>query len=278
MTERTGLPPLGRRAAILSTVLLLLIGGWVAWDWWSCLPEQVVATYVGRGSCVECHATEVTEWTGSDHDRAMEPATDETVVGDFADAEITLHGVTSRMYRQGAKFMIRTEGPDGQLTDFEIKYTFGIRPLQQYMVEFDRPADMPANEIARLQVLRISWDTVRKRWIDVPPPDVSDKLSPDDPLHWTGIAQRWNNMCAYCHSTNLLKNYDVAAGIYRTTFSEIDVSCEACHGPASVHVAVSAGRTRYSGTANGVMAFRNSRQSTPVHKSTRVPRAIRAEG
>ena len=220
----------------LLAVPFALVGVWLFVDWWSCLPDDVQATYVGRGSCAECHAAEVEQWTGSDHDRAMELATDDTVLGDFKNAEFTQHGITSRMYRDGKKFMIRTEGPDGNLADFEIKYTFGIRPLQQYMVEFDRPADMPEGEIARLQVLRISWDTVKKQWINVPPPDVPEKLSPDDPLHWTGIAQCWNNMCAYCHSTNLQKNYDVESATYHTTFSEIDVSCEACHGPASVHV------------------------------------------
>src|SRR5690606_9399127 len=80
------------------------------------------------------------------------------------------------------------------------------------------------------------WDTERKRWFYLPPPDVDEKLAPDDDLHWTGTAQRWNHMCADCHSTNLQKNFDDASGLYRTTFSEIDVGCEACHGPGSVHV------------------------------------------
>jgi Flp pilus assembly protein TadD len=220
----------------LLVVPTALSGFWVFADWWRCLPDDVQATYVGRGACVECHAAEVDQWTGSDHDRAMDLATDETVLGDFTNAEFAHNGVTSRFFRDGRKFMVHTEGPDGQMADFEVKYTFGVRPLQQYMVEFDRPADMPLSEIARLQVLRISWDTVKKQWIDCPPPDARERLSPDDPMHWTGVSQRWNFMCAYCHSTNLQKNFDVASGTYRTTFSEIDVSCEACHGPASVHV------------------------------------------
>jgi len=112
----------------------------------------------------------------------------------------------------------------------------GVRPLQQYMVEFDRPKDMPANQVARLQVLRVSWDTEKQRWFYMPPPDVPEQMAPHDPLHWTGVGQRWNTMCAYCHSTNLQKNYDVKTRIYHTTFAEIDVSCEACHGPGSVHV------------------------------------------
>jgi tetratricopeptide (TPR) repeat protein len=44
-------------------------------------------------------------------------------------------------------------------------------------------------------------------------------------------------MCAECHSTNLEKNYDPESNTYATTWSEIDVSCEACHGPGSQHVA-----------------------------------------
>jgi Flp pilus assembly protein TadD len=122
------------------------------------------------------------------------------------------------------------------MADFEVKYVFGVDPLQQYMVEFDRSDDTPENEIARLQVLRVSWDTAKKEWFYLRPPDVDEKLTPDNDLHWTGIAQRWNNMCADCHSTNLQKAYDDKTKTYHTTFSEIDVSCEACHGPGGMHV------------------------------------------
>ena len=130
----------------------------------------------------------------------------------------------------------RLAGPDGTLADFEVKYVFGVTPLQQYMVEFDRPADMPADEISRVQVLRETWDTKRKKWFYQNPPDVLEGLEPDDELHWTGVTQRWNTSCAECHSTNLQKNFDLASRTYHTTFSEIDVSCETCHGPGSLHV------------------------------------------
>ena len=55
-------------------------------------------------------------------------------------------------------------------------------------------------------------------------------------LHWTNQAQNWNGMCAECHSTNLVKGYNAETDSYQTTWSEIDVSCEACHGPGSKHV------------------------------------------
>ena len=184
-------------------------------------------------------------WTGSFHDRAMDLATPDTVLGDFNNVQFTHFDITSRMYRQDGKYMVYTEGPDGQMHDYEVKYVFGVDPLQNYMVEFDRTPDMSPHEIGRLQVLRITWDTQKKRWFYMPPPDVDEKLQPEDDLHWTRIAQCWNHMCADCHSTNLQKNYDAATRTYRTTFSEIDVSCETCHGPASLHVELSRSRSLF---------------------------------
>jgi tetratricopeptide (TPR) repeat protein len=226
----------GWRIVIAAIVLTAIAGGAVLGDWYYGLPDDAEPQYVGRQSCIQCHQPQHEKWTGSHHDLAMDRATEETVLADFHDAELTHHGITSRMFRREGKFFINTEGPGGKLADFEVKYVLGVTPLQQYMVEFDRPADMPENEVARLQVLRVSWDTKAKKWFHLDPPDVKEKLDPDDDLHWTGIAQRWNNMCADCHTTNLQKNFDVATGVYHTTFSEIDVSCETCHGPGSLHV------------------------------------------
>jgi len=216
---------------------VIAVAGWVfANDYWQTIPSDTVASFVGRDSCAQCHQGESVAFHGSHHDLAMDLATDESVLADFNNATIEHDGMTSRMFRDGTRFMIHTDGPDGEMQDFEIKYVFGVDPLQQYMVEFDRDPDAPPDVVPRVQVLRISWDTRDKKWFYLRPPDVKEKLKPDDPLHWTGIAQRWQTMCADCHSTNLKTNFDVATTTYRTTFSEIDVSCEACHGPGSTHV------------------------------------------
>jgi len=215
--------------AILAALALAAFSA-AAYDWYTPLPPEVMrsATYVGGQTCAQCHQGEYRLWHGSHHDRAMEVATEETVLGDFSDAVFERLGMTTKFFRRDGKFMVNTEGPDGKNHDYEIKWTFGIDPLQQYMVEFPD---------GRVQVLRVSWDTHRKRWFEVTPPDVpNERLLPDDPLHWTGIAQNWNTTCAECHSTNLQKNYDLATDTYKTTFSEIDVSCEECHGPGSVHM------------------------------------------
>lgn len=213
---------------IVPLAIIVVVAAWCAADWYVAYPKDAVSTYVGRKSCASCHQTELARWQGSHHDRAMELANEENVVGDFDDATFERFGVESRFFTRDGKYFVHTEGPDGEMQDFHIKYTFGIEPMQQYMVEFPD---------GRVQVLRISWDTRNSEWFYVYPTDVVDeRIEPGDPLHWTGIGQNWNTMCAECHSTNLQKNYDLATNSYHTTYSEIDVSCETCHGPASMHV------------------------------------------
>ena len=224
-----------RTTQVLLGVCVLIIG-YLFNDYWSAQPEGIQATFVGRSSCIECHQKEAKSYRDSHHDLAMDLATESTVLADFNNVTFENDGIVSRMYRDGQKYMIHTEGEDGEMHDFHVKYVFGVEPLQQYMIEFDRTPDMKEDEIPRVQVLRLSWDTKKKEWFYLRPPDVSDKLAPDDPLHWTGIGQRWQTMCADCHSTNLKRNFDSQTNQYHTTFSEIDVSCEACHGPGSLHV------------------------------------------
>ena len=187
--------------------------------------EDAGATFVGREVCRPCHEAAFTSWQGSDHDLAMDMATAETVRGDFDNVVFTSKGVTSSFFMRDGKFFVNTEGPDGELADFEITHTFGHEPLQQYLVPFPG---------GRLQCLSIAWDADLEEWFDLNPDTV---IPPDDWLHWTRAAQTWNGMCAECHSTNLLKNFDASSNTYNTTWSEIDVSCEACHGPGSEHVA-----------------------------------------
>ncbi len=223
-------------AAIGVGLLLLAITGLLVADWYPALPADSKKTFIGTTACLQCHQEQGKHWTGSHHDLAMDLATDETVRGDFGDQQITHHGITTRLFRDGQRYMVHTEGPDGEMADFEVKYVFGYEPLQQYMVEIQPASETGA--IGRVQVLRVSWDTQRETWFYLNPPDVNEKLHPDDPLHWTGTAQNWNQMCAECHSTNLQKGFSIESDSYATTFTDIDVGCEACHGPGSLHAQI----------------------------------------
>ncbi len=187
------------------------------------------ATFVGSGSCASCHATEMEAWRGSHHDLAMQEATGVTVLADF-DTSVSYDGQQVRFERRDAGFWLQAPGPDGAATDYRVDYIFGVEPLQQYLVQ------APGG---RYQALGLAWDTRPRaqggqRWFDLYP---EEELAPGDELHWTGRQQNWNFMCAECHSTDLRKNYDPDRDRYETTWAEIDVACEACHGPGSNHVA-----------------------------------------
>jgi len=214
-------------------LVVLLAGGasvWHARQQRSSSAPAAAADYVGAAACGQCHAKEHTEWSGSQHDQAMQHVSDKTVLGSFEGTRFTHSGVASTFFRRDGKFFVNTDGADGKLADFEIKYTFGVYPLQQYLVEFPD---------GRLQALSVAWDSRPReqggqRWFHLYP---NERIDHRDVLHWTRPSQNWNHMCAECHSTNVRKNYDPATDRFHTSYAEIDVGCEACHGPGSLHVA-----------------------------------------
>ena len=188
------------------------------------LEPYPVSTFVGSKKCMDCHKKEYDEWRNSHHDLAMDVANETTVLGSFDNAVFEYFGVTSRFFRKDNRFFVQTRGPDGKMGEFEIKYTFGVYPLQQYLVPFAG---------GRLQCLPMAWDVKKKKWYHLYP---DAPIDPKDWLYWTNAGQNWNGMCAECHSTNLKKDYNYKKDSYQTTWSDIDVGCEACHGPGSRHV------------------------------------------
>ena len=220
--------------AALALVIVLAIGLGFLFvhrsGWMGSSPATSVATFVGSETCAGCHQGQAQLWHSSQHKLAMQHATDKSVLGDFNDASFDYYGVRSRFFRKDGKFFVETDGPDGKLATFEVKYTFGVDPLQQYLIEFPD---------GRLQALSLAWDTRPKeqggqRWFHLYP---NEEIKHDDVLHWTKLNQNWNFMCAECHSTGVRKNYDAASDRFATTWAEISVGCEACHGQGSRHVA-----------------------------------------
>ena len=188
------------------------------------------AAFVGSTRCAGCHASEHAAWTSSQHAVAMQAAHPGTVLGRFDGTRLAHDGLTSTFVRRGDRYVVNTEGADGRLHDFAVRFTFGVFPLQQYLVE------LPGG---RLQPLPLAWDARPaaeggQRWLSL---DATPRHPPSDDLHWTGRLQSWNYMCADCHSTGVRKGYDARAELFRTTYAERTVGCEACHGPGSRHVA-----------------------------------------
>ncbi|HZR36188.1 MAG TPA: cytochrome c3 family protein [Nevskia sp.] len=184
--------------------------------------------YVGAAACAGCHAAEAAAWRASQHAHAMQAAAPGSVLGRFDGR--TPKGIPARFSRDASGYVVHTAGRDGRGGDFTVGYSFGIEPLQQYLVPF---AD------GRLQALPYAWDARPaarggQRWFDL---QAGDPASPGEARHWTGPDQNWNYFCADCHSTNLRRNYDAAQDRYATRWSDPAVACEACHGPGSRHLA-----------------------------------------
>ncbi len=188
------------------------------------------AGFVGSAGCATCHESVYERWQASHHALAMQPARTDTVLGDFGGQEVAYFDETARFLRRGDAHVVQALGSDGKMAEFPVAYTFGVEPIQQYLVEFPG---------GRLQALPWLWDTRPKaaggqRWLHLYP---DEYIAPGDALHWTGRRQNWNYMCAECHSTNVLVGYDTAKDSFATTYAEISVGCEACHGPGATHVA-----------------------------------------
>jgi len=174
-------------------------------------------------NCISCHNKEYKEWKNSDHDLSMQIANENSVLGDFNNSIfMNINKIKTKFYKNNSDYMVYTDGVDGKMHHYKIIFTFGVYPLQQYMIKFPD---------GRVQVLDIAWDSRSKeeggqRWYSLHP---NEKISAKDILHWSGPNLNWNFMCADCHSTHLKKNYNASTDTYDTKYSAINISCIACH-------------------------------------------------
>ena len=195
------------------------------------LPAVKAAEFVGSKICSECHQSTTRDWEKSDHFKSMAPANSQNVLGDFDDVSVEFHGIKTRFYVKGAQYWISTVNEQGKLQSYPIQFTFGHYPLQQYLVETNG---------GRLQAFNIAWDSRPQkeggqRWFHLQP---EESITPEHPFFWTRHFQNWNSRCADCHSTNVDKGYSSESNQYKTSFSEVNVGCEACHGPGSKHLEI----------------------------------------
>ncbi|MBH24943.1 MAG: hypothetical protein CMH57_10910 [Myxococcales bacterium] len=214
--------------------------------------EAPEATWVGASRCVGCHGGQMEAWRGSDHAHAMAKAAPGRVQGDFSGASgFEGERLKASFVTEEGRLEATLRWGEGEPERYRAAYTFGRAPLQQLLVEAER---------GRLQVFPLAWDVEGARWFD--PQGLGGGHPPGTPLHWRGVYANWNVMCADCHSTHLQKNYDAEADRYDTAWSEIHVGCEACHGPASNHVAWAEGdgALAHKGFGEGSGAIAKARQ------------------
>jgi predicted CXXCH cytochrome family protein len=185
-------------------------------------PQQ---SYVGAQACAKCHAEIHNKWADSLHSKIMQPATDQTVEGDFAQGKIVLRGSVYLLRHQNGKYFITESDSTGKPLEHQVEYTLGSRRIQQYLTVLSD---------GRIIVLPPSWDIPRKMWvrdIDIDNPEEDASVS----------IQTWNKTCYSCHVSQEQKNFDLQQDRYHTTWQDFGVGCERCHGPGSEHVALANG-------------------------------------
>ncbi|MFV0934762.1 tetratricopeptide repeat protein [Pseudomonas jessenii] len=187
-------------------------------------PAVTPAKMVDEQRCQGCHSAQVKDWQGSHHQLAMQEANVETMLGDFNNVTFKTENETTRFSRKDNGFWVNTPGIDGKNADFKVAYTFGIAPLQQYLIEIGD---------GRLQALGVAWDTEKQRWFHLYP---GQGVTFKDPLHWSKPSQNANFMCVECHTTGYKRNFDTAKNTFDSQWNSLGVGCQACHGPASNHL------------------------------------------
>ena len=183
--------------------------------------------FVGGAACAECHADQAERWRGSHHDLAMQEA--DAALAPFAGERFRGRGPAATFTRRDGRPWVLAPGPYGEPGEFPVNWVFGVEPLQQVLLPLAG---------GRYQAFTVAWDARSEdaggqRWYSLYP---DETIPPGDSLHWTARAHNWNASCGVCHSTNYERRWLDGEQRFDTTFSEIDVSCEACHGPGSEHV------------------------------------------
>ncbi len=159
---------------------------------------------------------EHTQWKNSLHIKMTKPVAEATIVGDFREG--TKFADHDRSYTFGMK--------DGKP---QVSVSFGGRPAETFAVDYTLGAKRYQGYLSmlpegRIYVLPVFWHIASKRWFDwqeiTPIPDGAHDLR-----------QIWNANCFNCHGTNIVQGYDLDEKKYRSTWTEMGIGCEACHGP-----------------------------------------------
>ena len=205
--------------------------------------------YLGSAACARCHQQVYDQWEASLHVRMTKPVAEATIVGDFSDGtRFADHDRSFEFGRANGKPFMRVSFGGAPPETFRVDYTLGHKRYQGYL------STLPDG---RMYVLPAFWHVESQRWIDwkeiTPIPDGAHDLR-----------QIWNSNCFNCHATNLVQGFDVPTRTYKTTWTEMGLGCEACHGPGRVHVdLIDAWRKDPALKPGGSLGIFSSRHGTP---------------
>ncbi len=193
---------------------------------------------VADTDCAGCHAEQVELWQMSDHARSMQVAEGAHVGASFDGEVVSYEGLTARFFEQDETYFVELTEP-GDTGIYAIRYTFGYYPLQQYLI---------AKGEDRLQVVPFAWDSRDQdqggqHWFHMEEARGEARFAR---FNWQQPLQNWNGMCADCHSSGLVRHYDVERDRFATQFSELNVGCLSCHTLPEQHETAATSRATSS--------------------------------
>lgn len=210
--------------------------------------------YVTSRACKACHPEQYATWHDSWHRTMTQPATPESVLGDFDGVVLydNPHRPNPGTYvlrRRGDEFWVEMNDPEHrgpgkpQRVERQIVQTTGAHNFQFYW--------LATGKTRRLELFLQVWKPNENRWM----PLDGAVLTPPTKGQEAGTG-RWNRYCNKCHATQGRPRVDLAgrgdADDMDTHVSELGIACESCHGPAEEHVAANGDpRRRYALHASG---------------------------
>ena len=186
--------------------------------------------YTGSGACATCHQAEHTKWQNSGHAWAMKQNVRPNSHATFGKEPVKFgnDGTVSFDVTENQPLSVNiseaAENDRMESGDRDVVYLFGNRAIEQHLV---------LDHDGRYQALPIGFDLEKQQWFDLFP---GDARAVEDWGHWSNRGMTANSECIACHTTGFEKGYNAANDSYQTTWAELGVGCEACHGPGAAHV------------------------------------------
>jgi predicted CXXCH cytochrome family protein len=265
------------RAVTLSVVLGTVCWAWVTQPDESPSVRYVGRTaevpadgYVSSATCRKCHPNEYDSWKRSYHRSMTQRATPATVLGDFDGVDLQLRDITYQLHRRGEEYWVKWQGKplaelgqasgkidtlNQRIADPNTAADAKVALRRQLVEETERRETLETQLVAyegrilqttgshnqqvywmrggvpgELHTLPFAWIVADGRWA----PREAVFIRPPGPWGFTP----WNNNCIKCHTTHGRPRPDWNGGKVQSEVAELGISCEACHGPGSEHVAV----------------------------------------
>lgn len=197
-------------------------------------PAQLpIEQYVGAAACAGCHAQQHARWQASPHGRAMALPRPGAVLGRFDGQAVSIGGgyqITPSRVGDAYYLTIGGAPPSG---------TSSIDSAQRHRVELvlgsgrQHQIYLTRAQSGALQVLPAYFATRTGEWLSTAQ-QMGTSLDPASPRYWQRDEMVSTGACIHCHLSQARTRTD--GRTVESTYVDLPVNCESCHGPGRAHV------------------------------------------